>query len=167
MACYFEAEKHLIESALDSDLLRIEHFGSTAVPGIVAKDTIDILAEINPDENVHDSIVERMGTIGYEFLWQVDGEPAYRVFVKGFGNKSGEKQQEFIIHSALQSHLLWDRIYFRDYLREFPMIADQYEQLKMKLAIEHKFDRVAYRIAKTDFILRATTEAKRKYLGKK
>ncbi|WP_316824704.1 hypothetical protein [Pedobacter miscanthi] len=36
----------------------------------------------------------------------------------------------------------------------------------MNLAIEHKFDSVAYRIAKTDFILRAITGAKKFYLQK-
>jgi len=40
----FEKEKNLITDTLEPGLFsRIEHFGSTSVPGLSAKDTIDIL----------------------------------------------------------------------------------------------------------------------------
>ena len=157
----FEAEKILISNALGNALIRIEHFGSTSIPGITAKDTIDILADINPDEQLHEAVVESMKTIGYDFMWQLDGAPDYRVFPKGF--ITGNKEQTFIIHSAGQDHKLWDRLYFRDYLREHPEVATEYEALKKELAMKHKYDRVGYRIAKTDFVVEVTNKAQEYY----
>jgi len=158
----FEAEKLRIAAALGADLIHIEHFGSTSILGITAKDTIDILANINPDESKHDTIVAAMKTIGYDFMWQLDGAPNYRIFTKGFAT-DGKKEQTFIIHSGPADHKLWDRLYFRDYLREHPNVAAEYETLKLQLAQQHKYNRVSYRIAKTDFVLAVTQKAKEYY----
>lgn len=56
--------------------------------------------------------------------------------------------------------LLWDRVYFRDYLRENPTVAKQYEELKLKLAETYKYDREAYTENKTEFIRLITRLAK-------
>lgn len=130
---------------------------------MTAKDTIDMIAEINEDVKIkiHDYIISTMNEIGYEFLWQEDGNPRYKVFVKGFGENHGK--QEFIIHSAPNKHQIWDRLFFRDYLREFPIVAEEYKSLKKKLAIQHQFDRVGYSIAKTDFVTSVTQKAKEHY----
>lgn len=103
-----------------------------------------------------------MKTIGYDFMWQLDGAPDYRVFPKGF-TTDDIKSQTFIIHSAGQDHKLWDRLYFRDYLREHTEVAVEYEALKKELAMKHKNDRVGYRIAKTDFVVEVTNKAKEYY----
>ncbi|MCC9064714.1 GrpB family protein [Flavobacterium sp. F-30] len=55
---------------------------------------------------------------------------------------------------------------FRNYLIEFSEIAKQYEALKLKLAQEFQYDRVGYRVAKTDFVVKITEEAKNYYLSK-
>lgn len=161
---YKEEEKQ-IKNALHEILIRIEHFGSTSIPNLTAKDTIDILVEIPEDQSLNDSIIERMKTISYDFMWQTDGEPPYMVFVKGY-NTTGIKEQTFHIHMGPGHHKLWDRIFFRDYLIEYPEIAKQYETLKLALAQEFKYDRVGYRIAKTDFVIKITEEAKKYYLAK-
>ena len=57
----------------------------------------------------------------------------------------------------------WDRLYFRDYLIERPEIAGEYRDLKLRLAAEHPDDRVAYTMAKTEFIVRVTETAKLYY----
>ncbi len=45
----FKSESTLIQDTLGNDIaLKIEHFGSTAVEGLSAKPTIDILVEIPP-----------------------------------------------------------------------------------------------------------------------
>ena len=48
---------------------------------------------------------------------------------------------------------------FRDYLRAHPATAAEYEQLKRRLAHEHRFDREAYTEAKRPFITRMTALA--------
>lgn len=158
----FEKERELISASLGDVVLRIEHFGSTSIPNILSKDTIDILVEIHDDQTAHESIVEKMKDISYDYFLQEDGDPPYKVFVKGY-NTTGAKEQTFHIHMALQSHKLWDRLYFRDFLRENDDIARQYETLKQELAETFKFDRVGYRIAKTDFVTQITIKAKKHY----
>lgn len=46
----------------------------------------------------------------------------------------------------------WDRLLFRDYLRDFPEFARQYSALKMELAQAHRGNRVAYTDKKGAFI---------------
>lgn len=162
-AVLFTGEQRLIADALGEIGLRIEHFGSTSIPNLTAKDTIDILVEIPDEQGLNDDIIARMKNIAYDFMWQTDGEPPYMVFVKGY-NTTGVKEQTFHIHMGPGHHKLWDRIYFRDYLIAFPEMAMQYEALKLALAQEYKYDRVGYRIAKTDFVVSVTDEAKQYYL---
>ncbi|WP_428229532.1 GrpB family protein [Flavobacterium sp.] len=159
----FKEKQKLIKTTLGEIGLRIEHFGSTSIPNLTAKDTIDILVEIPDDQNLNDSIIALMKNIAYDFMWQTDSEPPYMVFVKGY-KTTGVKEQTFHIHMGPGNHKLWDRIYFRDYLIEFSDIAKEYETLKVALAQEFQYDRVGYRVAKTDFVVKITEEAKKYYL---
>ena len=58
---------------------------------------------------------------------------------------------------------LWDRLYFRDYLIEFPEEAKRYGQLKLELSEKYPKDRIKYTEGKTDFIVPLTEKAKRYY----
>ncbi|CCH01692.1 UPF0157 protein [Fibrella aestuarina BUZ 2] len=160
----FDQERKLILNTLGEQLaLRVEHFGSTSIPELPAKPTIDILVEIPTDERLHDDIITKLVAQNYDFMWQTDAEPPYMVFVKGY-NVTGAKQQTYHIHMGPQTHALWDRLYFRDYLREKPMLAKAYAELKNELAKVYRNDRVAYRLAKTDFVKTKTEEAKQYYV---
>ena len=67
-AALFEKEKSLITETLDAAMFsRIEHFGSTSVPGLAAKNTIDILMEVAFDEASNQKLIEQLKTIGYDF----------------------------------------------------------------------------------------------------
>lgn len=57
----------------------------------------------------------------------------------------------------------WDRLLFRDYLIEHPVIAKEYQDLKYKLAEEYNSDRVEYTKKKTEFIQKITQLTKRYY----
>ncbi len=156
----FEKEKKLITNTLEPELVsQIEHFGSTSVPGLSSKDTIDILMAIEFDEKRNERLIRLMKSLSYDFNWQNEGNHAHMVFVKGY-NISGPKQQTYHIHAGPKNHPLWDRLLFRDYLISHPETARAYEELKKKLAGEFREDRVAYRIAKTDFITTITNKAK-------
>ncbi|PJJ58951.1 GrpB family protein [Hymenobacter chitinivorans] len=155
----FRAERQRIAAALGPANVRIEHFGSTAVPGLSAKDTLDLLIEQPSGANEPAGCIARMQEIGYEFMWQTDGNPPYLVFVRGY-DPAHPKAQTYHVHMAPPEHALWDRLYFRDYLRQHPAVAQEYAQLKQALAVQHRHARVAYRLAKTDFVTRVTREAK-------
>jgi len=157
----FDKEKNLITDTLEPGMFtRIEHFGSTSVPGLSAKDTIDILMEVDFEETKDQQLIQRMKSLGYEFNWQNEGSHPHMVFVKGY-NTSSPKDQTYHIHAGPKNHPLWDRLFFRDYLIKNPQTAKEYEQLKLKLSTSFKHDRVAYRIAKTEFVEEVTNRAKK------
>ncbi|PSP55748.1 hypothetical protein BRC82_03960 [Halobacteriales archaeon QS_1_67_19] len=75
----YEREEGRIEEALDeTDHVRIEHMGSTAVPGLDAKDVVDILVVV-PSMDSAWECVERLESIGYEFHheWNPEARERY------------------------------------------------------------------------------------------
>ncbi len=48
--------------------------------------------------------------------------------------------------------ILWERLLFRDYLRQHPDEAASYEQLKRNLAQRFSSDREAYTAGKSEYI---------------
>lgn len=157
----FNSESKLIKDTLgDNIALKIEHFGSTAVDGISAKPTIDILIEIPfLTDNLKEMIIQKMTEIDYQFIWRTDERLPYMHFVKGY-TIDGFKGNVFHIHMGDKSHPLWDRIYFCDYLRQNKKVAEEYELLKISLAEKFKYDREAYTNAKSEFVKRITEIAK-------
>ncbi|MCX2478189.1 GrpB family protein [Pedobacter sp. MC2016-15] len=152
----YEEERQLIEKNIPPSLFfRIEHFGSTSVPGLSSKNTIDILMAVEFESTTEHEIIEPMKKIGYDFNWQNEGANTHMVFIKGY-DPNNPKQQTYHIHAAPESHSLWNRIHFRDYLIKHPETAKDYEDLKKTLADKHKHERVAYRIAKTEFVKEIT-----------
>jgi len=159
----FDLEKKELKRILGQNAIRIEHFGSTAIPNLKAKPTIDILVEIPKNQSTKDEIIEKMKLEGYHYIPRKDCPPPYIMFVKGYTDE-GIKEQSFHIHMAEEEHNgLWDKLYFRDYLINNKEISKEYERIKQELAQEFKYDREAYTEGKTDFILRITEEAKEKY----
>jgi GrpB-like predicted nucleotidyltransferase (UPF0157 family) len=158
----FEQERLHLLSCLPKDLIkRIEHFGSTAVPGLLAKPIVDILVEVTSLEEIKQRIVPILEAQGYEYLWRPswgnDTPPFYAWFIKR--GKNGNRTHH--IH-MIESHFEhWDRLLFRDYLIEHPGVAKEYGDLKMRLSSMHQNDRVAYTQAKSDFVMRVTAMAKK------
>lgn len=150
----FEKEKqHLIKLLGEKIILRIEHIGSTAVPGLAAKPTIDILIKIPQAPAIKRKIENIMTTQGYYYMHD---QTDHMMFVKGY-SPEGFKGQCYHIHMENGDHdELWYRVYFRDYLISHPEVADEYAVLKRELAEKFKYDREAYTEAKTEFIERVT-----------
>ena len=160
----FEEEAAFLRRKLPQNLVRrIEHFGSTAVPGLSAKPIIDILVEVSSLEDTKKQIVPILDAEGYEYFWRPafgnDGPPYYAWFIK----RNSEGKRTHHIHMVEEDSELWDRLYFRDYLRQFPTEAKRYDELKRKLSEEYLNDRVKYTEEKSDFILSVTKKAKEYY----
>ena len=85
--------------------------------------------------------------------------PFYAWFIK----RNSEGKRTHHIHMVEADSELWDRLYFRDYLREFPKVAENYNDLKIKLSKQHPNDRVKYTEEKSAFILSITKKAKKYY----
>jgi GrpB-like predicted nucleotidyltransferase (UPF0157 family) len=154
----FKAEEVEIEKAIGKkNIVRIEHIGSTAVPNLKAKPTIDILLEV-PDDIDTTLIIERLKQSGYHFTPRPENPAPHMMFMKGY-TTHGFEGQAFHVHVRYRGD--WDELYFRDYLRANPAIAREYADLKVRLAKQFTNDREEYTAKKTDFIKRITEIAKK------
>lgn len=157
----FEEEKDRLRSCLPSELIRrIEHFGSTAVPGLAAKPIVDMLVEVIDLEEVKRSVVPILESQGYDYFWRPtwgDGVPPWYAW---FIRRNADGVRTHHIH-MVESHFgHWDRLLFRDYLIKHHSVALEYQTLKLQLAAAYPSDRVAYTKGKTEFITRVTEKAR-------
>jgi GrpB-like predicted nucleotidyltransferase (UPF0157 family) len=127
----------------------LEHFGSTAIPGMSAKPIIDIMLGTT-DKSRWPELIQPLREIGYDF-WEENPKKERMFFVKGLPPKPGRTHH---VHVFEIGSIYWDRLLFRDYLRSHPNEALTYEQLKGGLAIKFKDDRDAYTRGKEDFVRR-------------
>jgi GrpB-like predicted nucleotidyltransferase (UPF0157 family) len=162
----FREEAGRLRACLPGELLgRIEHFGSTAVPGLDAKPIVDMLVEVTSLEETRRRIAPVLEAQGYDYFWRPtwgdDTPPFYAWFIR----RDAAGRRTHHIHMVERDFEHWDRLFFRDYLIERPDLAAEYAALKRRLAAEHPGDRVAYTRGKTEFVTRVTAEAKRHYQG--
>jgi GrpB-like predicted nucleotidyltransferase (UPF0157 family) len=159
----FQQEASFLRSHLPSSIVgRIEHFGSTAVAGLAAKPIVDLLVEVSSLKRTKEEIVPLLQSLGYDYFWRLDCTPPYAWFIKR--DERGIRTHH--LHMVEAASVLWERLCFRDYLREFPAEAKQYQDLKLALAEKYPRDRVAYTNGKTKFIEAVTEKAKDYYGGK-
>jgi GrpB-like predicted nucleotidyltransferase (UPF0157 family) len=160
----FLLEKEQLSSCLPPALIgRIEHFGSTAVPGLPAKPILDILVEVADLVETQRQIVPILKSRHYEYIWRPtsgdDTPPFYAWFIK----RDVRGIRTYHIHMVEPEFEHWERLLFRDYLIEHPQVAQEYGKLKIELASSYSDDRVAYANAKTAFIQDVTAQAKEYY----
>jgi GrpB-like predicted nucleotidyltransferase (UPF0157 family) len=162
----FEQEQLHLLSCLPADLLRrIEHFGSTAVPGLPAKPIVDILVEVTSLDETKLRIAPILKAQGYEYFWRPSWGDNTPPFYAWFIKRNNEGARTHHIHMVEPHFEHRDRLLFRDYLIEHPDVAAEYGSLKMRLSGRHYSDRVAYTQAKSEFIRQVTSKAKQ-YCGK-
>jgi GrpB-like predicted nucleotidyltransferase (UPF0157 family) len=164
----FHREKAHLLAWLPAELIRrIEHFGSTAVPGLAAKPIVDMLVEVADLQATRARIAPILESQGYDYFWRPthgdDGPPFYAWFIKRKAGAGARTHHIHMVERSFTGH--WDRLLFRDYLIDHPAVTREYEVLKLRLASASPFDRVAYTRGKTEFIERVTEEARRLYRG--
>jgi GrpB-like predicted nucleotidyltransferase (UPF0157 family) len=160
---WFAQEKAHLQSCLPRELLgRIEHFGSTAVPGLDAKPVVDMLVEVTDLQAARERIAPMLESQGYDYFWRPtngdDGPPFYAWFIKRDPATKARTHHVHMVEPHFEAH--WERLLFRDFLIEHPPVADEYVRLKIHLASAYPNDRVAYTQGKTRFIIEVTERAK-------
>lgn len=145
---YAQERKRIERTMGEENITRISHIGSTAVPGLIAKPTIDILLEIT-DECDTERLKAALIADGYIFSPQPDNPPPHMMFMKGY-TSHGFKGQAYHLHVRYNGD--WDELYFRDYLIAHPNAVNAYGRLKELLRQQHECDRDAYTKAKTEFV---------------
>ena len=155
----FDAERAGIDAALTasgSAGAMVEHVGSTAVPGLAAKDVIDIMVGL-PADTPLDGCVAPLQAIGWEYGPEHEAAmPDRRFFRKRLPNYP----QPANLHVVHRGSDFWtEKLLFRDYLRAHPDVADAYAAHKRALAPSFT-SQSTFANAKADFIL-ATLAAAR------
>lgn len=146
----FNKEKEIISKAFGEDDLLIEHIGSTAIAGSVAKPEIDILIGLEKLEDAM-AYIEPLKKIDYVYYQRFEEfVPERRYFRKSEGITP-----LFHIHMVeATSDFYKDHIIFRDYLNNHPEIVKEYNQLKQNLIVKFNNDRKSYSKGKEEFIFK-------------
>ena len=137
----FAAERDRLAAALGEVALRIDHFGSTAVPGLSAKPWVDIqvgVGRMRPWDAYRDPLL----ALGY--VHHADDDDDHEFF----------DRRPYHVHVCAAGGD-WSRrhLAFRDLLRRDPDARAAYQEEKLRLAAEHD-DVLAYTDAKTPIIRR-------------
>jgi GrpB-like predicted nucleotidyltransferase (UPF0157 family) len=144
----FAAPRGQLAGVLGPLAQRIEHVGSTAVPGLPAKPIIDLDVVIASRADLP-AVITRLGPLGYQHegdLGIADRE--------AFTSPAGSSAHHLYVCTA-DSRELARHLAFRDYLRGQPEQARAYAELKRSLAARFRSDRDAYSRGKTAFIEQA------------
>ena len=156
---YLLESENIMQAIGAQNIVRMNHCGSTSVPGLIAKPTIDILLEIREDTDI-EKLTSDMKKNGYLRNLQPDNPPPHILFLKGYTLR-GFEGQAYHVHVRYSGD--WNELYFRDYLRLHPDIAREYGELKEQCKLKFEHDRDAYTEAKTEFILEHTKKARKEF----
>jgi GrpB-like predicted nucleotidyltransferase (UPF0157 family) len=144
-----EAERELarVGEAIGEVAVRLDHVGSTSVPGLAAKPIVDLQVSV-PALEPWVAYVEPLEAIGYLFV-PFATAPEYHFF-----GKPPERPRTHHLHVCLAGSFEESRhLILRDYLRANPGEAARYEAVKRESARLHPQYRVAYMAGKEDLIL--------------
>jgi GrpB-like predicted nucleotidyltransferase (UPF0157 family) len=145
----FEQIASTLSTALGELALRIDHIGSTSVPGLAAKDIIDVqvtVASFDPP------LVERFAAAGYTLREgnTADHRPPFDAASpdsdwekRYFDPPEGARPQHIHVRIQGRANQRYPLL-FRDYLRAHPHMASSYAELKRRLAYYHGNDRRTY-----------------------
>jgi GrpB-like predicted nucleotidyltransferase (UPF0157 family) len=156
---WFKEEKNNLTRLIGAEnIVRIRHIGSTSVPGLLAKPTIDILLEIAEDTDIY-TLIASFHEPEYICLNPptTSTPPPHITFIKGYTD-TGFAERVFHIHVRYKGD--WDELLFRDYLIVHPETASEYAELKRGLFDEFEHNRDGYTYAKTEFIKNVMEKAR-------
>lgn len=128
--------------AFGDNLVNINHFGSTSVPGLLAKPKIDILAVVHNFNKIDISKIEKLG-----FTYRGEVIKTGRYFTK-------ESPKVHLHIFENDNPIILRNLKFRDCLRSDKKLRDEYASLKLELAKKHTGEMAyqKYMNDKTDFI---------------
>jgi GrpB-like predicted nucleotidyltransferase (UPF0157 family) len=125
----YEAEAAIVKQALGAKAILVEHIGSTAVPGLIAKPCIDILLAV-ADSADEDAYQPQLDAAGFVLRMRHPDWNEHRVF------KSERINVNLHVWSTGSAEI--DRhLAFRDWLRTHPDDRDAYAAAKRQIASGH------------------------------
>lgn len=151
----FAAERERLLALFPGQWLDIAHFGSTAIPGMLAKPVIDLLGGV-ASMAAADALAAPLLASGYTTSTQFNATLTDRRWFMRWAAGRRTHHLHVVVHDGVE----WRRrLLFRDVLRADPALAQRYALLKQELAARYPFDREAYTDAKTAFVLEVLADA--------
>lgn len=144
----YATERERLMLVLPSIFLDVQHIGSTAVPGLVAKPIIDILAGVE-SMAVAESVAFPLCASGYTTSAEFNETLSDRKWFMRWANGHRTHHLHVVVHEGQVWH---EHLRFRDALCANPVLAARYAELKAEFAEKHPNDREAYTDAKAEFI---------------
>jgi len=124
---WYLIEKEKITKYLNGiNIARISHIGSTAVPGLIAKPTVDILLEVFRDCNL-EQLKKRLTDLEWVLMSSAYEPDLKLAFNQGY-TPAGFAEKVYHLH--VRYYADWDELYFRDYLIAHKETANEYGKLK-------------------------------------
>lgn len=142
----FEVEVRVLRPIFADKAVSIEHIGSTSVPGLAGKPTIDILITVEKIET-SDGLSEKIEIVGYKSLGDYINKGS-RLFVKEADHVRLVNLHIFEVHHP---HVK-DMINLRNYFRFHPEVVEEYSKLKFDLAEKYPGDYGLYRKYKDEWM---------------
>lgn len=143
----YEDEAKQIQNILPIEPVSIQHVGSTSIPGILAKPILDIAIK-SDSLDIVDTWINPLETLGYQYKGFEPNMPQRRFFTKG-----SEELRKIYLH-IVDSEEFEKLITFRDLLTTNTQLAEEYSNLKKKIAAANKNNRQEYTHQKSEFITR-------------
>ncbi|MCG8575231.1 MAG: GrpB family protein [Flavobacteriales bacterium] len=167
-----------LQDILSSLNPEIEHFGSTSVPGLAAKDVIDVMVGLESIDDLDKTILPMIQSNYIHYAIFDESTPDRRLFI-GLKNKkhrplfqSTYLQEEDVPHDLINQHRLshvhiwkkgsedWGRhLAFRDYLKAHPQEKETYGKLKKELSLRQWKDGMEYNQHKHNYIQKIEKKA--------
>lgn len=153
---YYLRERDYLRSVFGESIIRVNHIGSSAVEGLIAKPTVDILLEIAKETDLP-AITETLRDAGY-VVNTPEGDII--MYLKGYTPRGFEGQA---VHIHVRESGDWGELYFRDYLIAHPDAAKEYAEFKRSLKQRYPHDRDGYTRAKGLFVRKYTELARAEF----
>jgi GrpB-like predicted nucleotidyltransferase (UPF0157 family) len=147
----FRREERRIRQALGQRAIRIEHAGSTSVPGLIAKPIIDIILEV-ADSSEESAYVPHLEAVGYVLRIREPEWFQHRMF------KGPDFEVNLHVYTAGCDEVE-KMLKFRDWLRSDPADRELYARTKRDLSQRGWKYIQEYADAKTDVVADIMTRA--------
>lgn len=153
----YEKEEKILKKHLNGLDVKIEHVGSTSIPGLSAKPIIDIAIGVKTEDELFE-VAKRLEKVGYDILnsYEDKGEILAR--------KGDFECRTHYIHIQMLGSEYWNEfIYFKRYLLDHPESVKEYQKLKEELSVKYADERKKYTASKKEFISEILEKAYKMY----
>lgn len=140
----FLLEKERIQNKIGKYVGGVHHIGSTAVKQLSAKPIIDIAIEIK-EYSEGENCISPLEELDYSYKGTNILPDRY------YFSKGEPRTHQIHMYQSGNKYLL-EQLKFRDYLRNNDKARNEYEQLKIKLAVSNKNNKHKYAEEKTNFV---------------